>query len=220
MTPDVVVLVPMLGRAHRVRPLLESLHASTDQARLLFVCHHGDSEVMAAVMASGADHMLLNRAPVGDYARKVNAAYRATTEPLIFLGASDLFFHPGWLEAARAELRPGIGVVGTNDLGNPRVIAGTHSTHSLVTRVYADRYGTIDGPGQILCEAYPHEYVDDELVGTAKHRGAWAFAYEARVEHLHPNWHPEVPMDEVYRGQQRRMAVGRRIFNRRRHRWM
>jgi len=216
---DCVVLVPMLGRAHRVRPLLESLHASTADARALFICHHGDTAVLRAIGAEGAEHMMVNRVPIGDYARKINLGYRATTEPLIFLGASDLHFHPGWLEACRAVLAPGVGVVGTNDLGSPRVMAGEHSTHSLVTREYADRYGTVDGPGQIYCEAYPHEYVDDELVGTAKHRDAWAFAFDARVEHLHPNWHPEIPMDETYRGQQRRMLVGRRVFNRRRHRW-
>jgi hypothetical protein len=97
-------------------------------------------------------------------------------------------------------------------------MAGEHSTHSLVTREYADNWGTIDGPGQILCEAYPHEYCDDELVGTAKWRNAWAWA-DARVLHEHPNWRSDVPVDEVYAGQRRRMAIGRRIFNRRRHRW-
>lgn len=220
MTVDVVVLVPMLGRAHRVVPLLESVHASTGDARVLFLCHHGDDDVLRAVKDAGADHMLVTRSLIGDYARKVNVAYKATTEPLLFLGASDLFFHPGWLDAVRAELvDERIGVVGTNDMGNPRVIAGQHSTHSLVTRVYADRYGTIDGPGQVLCEAYPHEYVDDEFVATAKYRGAYAHAHDAHVEHLHPNWHPDVPMDETYRGQSRRMAVGRRVFQRRRHRW-
>ena len=34
-----------------------------------------------------------------------------TDEPLIFQGADDLRFYPGWLEAAKAKLAPGIGVV-------------------------------------------------------------------------------------------------------------
>lgn len=219
MTADVVVLVPMLGRAHRVDPLLESLHATTDRARVLFVCHRGDDAVVRAVDAAGADKMVVTRAPIGDYARKVNAAYRATTEPLLFLGASDLTFLPGWLDEALAVLTDGIGVVGTNDLGSPRVMAGDHSTHSLVTRDYVDRYGTIDGPGQVLCEAYPHEFVDDELIGTAKWREAFAMALNAKVRHDHPNWYADIPLDEAYRGQRHRMAIGRRIFNRRRHRW-
>lgn len=215
---DTVVLVPMLGRAHRVAPVVESLRETAPGVRILFCCTLGDTAVQAAVDAAGAERIDLPRHPIGDYARKINAGYRWTDEPLMFLGACDLRFHPGWLDAARAYLLDGIGVVGTNDLGNPRVVAGDHATHSLVTRAYADKYGTIDGPGQVLAECYPHEYVDDELVGTAKHRGAWAMALDSIVEHEHPDW-GKAPFDELYRGQNRRMALGRRLHNRRRWRW-
>lgn len=44
----VVVLVPMLGRPHTVRPLRESLAASTDRARLLWICTEGDTDVLDA----------------------------------------------------------------------------------------------------------------------------------------------------------------------------
>lgn len=136
----------------------------------------------------------------------------------MFLGADDLRFHPGWLEAAKAELDVGVGVVGTNDLGSPRVMRGAHSTHSLVTREYADVFGTIDRPGRVLHEEYPHEFVDDELVATAKFRGAWRFASKARVEHLHPSW-GKAPMDALYALQADRMSVGRRIYRRRSRMW-
>ena len=33
----------------------------------------------------------------GDYAAKINEGYRRSTEPLIFLGAIDIRFTPGWL---------------------------------------------------------------------------------------------------------------------------
>lgn len=119
----------------------------------------------------------------GDYARKVNLAYRESAEPYLFLGADDLNFHEGWdTEALRFSDH---GVVGTNDLHNPRVLAGRHSTHSLVSRRYADEYGIIDGPG-ILCEKYSHQWVDDELVATAQARGEFHFCAESVVEHLHP----------------------------------
>lgn len=208
----------MLGRAHRVGPLLESLHATTDRARVLFLVHPHDAAVIAAVRGADACYLTVPAVPFGDYARKINTGYRGSGEPLMFLGADDLRFHPGWLDAALSVLTDGIGVVGTNDLGNPRVLAGDHATHSLVTRDYADRYGTVDGPGQVLCEAYPHEFVDDELVGTAKFRNAWAFARDSHVEHLHPDW-GKAPTDALYAGQRRRMAIGRRVFLRRRHRW-
>lgn len=215
---DVVVLVPMLGRPHRVEPLLNSLRATAPDARPLFLVSPDDHEVHAAVDAHGADRLTVLGPFPGDYARKVNAGMSASTEALLFLGADDLLFHPGWLEAAVAKLGAGIGVVGTNDLGSPRVISGDHATHSLVTRDYADRFGTIDEPGKILHEGYPHEFVDDELVETAKHRGAWAFAADSHVEHLHPSWGKCAP-DRMYRQQRRRMAEGRPIYMERRRLW-
>jgi hypothetical protein len=208
----------MLGRAHRVAPTAASVAGSTDGARVLFLCTPGDAEVVAQVKVIGAEHVLVPQYPTGDYARKINTGYRHTTEPLMFLGACDLSFHPGWLAEARKHLGPNIGVVGTNDLGNPRVIAGEHSTHSLVTRWYADRAGTVDGPGAILCETYPHDFVDDELVETAKYRQAYAHAALAIVEHLHPDW-GKSPTDDLYVATGRKRNIGRRIFRQRRPRW-
>ena len=46
-------------------------------------------------------------------------------------------------------------MVGTNDLTNKRTIRGRHSTHSLVTRDYAD-LGTIDGQPGPLFQGYHH----------------------------------------------------------------
>jgi hypothetical protein len=215
---DLVVIVPMLGRAHRVEPLLESIH-DTCKARVVFAVTEGDDAVIDAIDAAGEEHITHPPRARGDYAIKINTVYRATSEPLIFLGADDLRFHPGWYEAATARLDGKVGVVGTNDLGSPRVLRGEHATHSLVTREYADRHGTIDGPGQILFEGYVHEYVDDELVGTAKKRRAWVFAGDSHVEHLHPHWHPEIPYDASYEAQQRRMNDSRPLYMRRRHRW-
>lgn len=156
----------------------------------------------------------------GDYARKINRGYLMSSEPFLFLGADDLDFRAGWLSAGLAAFEdPAIGVVGTQDLApTERARSGEHATHFLVRRRYADELGTIDEPGKILHESYPHEYVDDELVGTAKARGAWHFAGDSVVEHLHPSW-GKAPTDALYRDQSRRMAIGRRIFERRRRLW-
>lgn len=210
-----VVLVPVLRRTHRVAPLLETLG---DQ-RVLFICSPDDQAEQETVRAAGADLIVLDRQPAhGDYARKIQAGYEATDEPLVFLGADDLRFHPGWLDAAKAKLEPGVGVVGTNDMGNARVMRGDHATHCLVTREYVEKFGTIDEPGKVLHDGYPHEFVDDELVQTAKHRHAWAFARDSRVEHLHPNW-GKAPTDALYDQQSKRMRRGRAIFERRRRLW-
>ncbi len=216
---DLVVAVPMLGRPHRVGPLLESIRATVPSARVVWALSTGDVEVIKVVATVGGETVTVPYRPVGDYGRKINAVYGATAEPLIFTGACDLHFHPGWYQAATAALAPGIGVVGTNDFGSPRVKAGQHGTHLLVTRAYADEHGTVDGPGAVMAEVYPHEFVDDELVETAKWRGAWAAATDSHVEHLHPNWNRSVPMDGLYLAQRARMIRGRPIYQGRRHLW-
>jgi hypothetical protein len=204
----------MLGRPGTVQPLVESIGDSAD---VLFICSPHDTTTDAC-RATGRDVLTVGWEPgPGDYARKINAGYRVTDDPLLFLGACDLRFHPGWLDAAKTKLTDGIGVVGTNDLGNARVIRGEHATHSLVTRAYAD-LGTIDGQPGILHEGYHHEYVDDELVGTAKHRQAWAFAPDSVVEHLHPSW-GKAPTDHLYDAQRLRMAASWRDYRNRRRMW-
>lgn len=186
---------------------------------MLFIGTVGDSDVIDAVHDAGAALELLDPNPVGDYARKINHALRISDEPFIFTGADDLRFHPGWLPAAlrRMESRR-IGVVGTQDLGSPRVIAGMHATHFLIRRGYAEHCGTIDEPGKIFHEGYPHEYVDDELIGTARKRNAWEFADDSIVEHLHPDW-GKADRDELYDAQGERMRAGRKVYRRRRWLW-
>lgn len=214
-----VILVPMLGRPHRVRPLLDSIEETVPAANVLFLLSVNDTKVRNAVRDTGRSYRLLSYHSVGDYATKINTGVSVTTEPLLFTGADDLKFWPGWLEAALAAFTPGIGVVGTNDLGNPRVLAGEHATHFLVTREYA-ALGTIDRPdsGMLLHPEYPHEYVDDEFVGTAKKRQAWAMALDSHVEHLHPHW-GKAPSDALYQQQRYRMRLGQAIYRRRRRLW-
>jgi hypothetical protein len=215
---DTVVLIPVLRRPHRVAPVLETIRSTSD-ARALFICSPNDRTEHEAVITAGADLMVVPFGPDrGDYARKINYGYRATTEPNIFLGADDLHFHDGWHEAVEQKLDGKVGVVGTNDLSNARVQRGEHATHSLVTRAYADRYGTIDHPGEILHEGYWHEFVDDELLATAKFRKLYAHASDAHVEHLHPLY-GKAPTDPLYDEHAMRMRIGREVFARRSPLW-
>lgn len=215
----ICIVVPVLKRPHRVLPTIQSVRDNTTVPyRLLFVATAGDDEEIATLRMVNADFVVEPRHGVGDYAFKINRGYRESTEPYIFTGADDLSFHPGWDTAALAKMEGSIGVVGTQDRCNRFVLRGEHSTHSLVSRAYADRLGVIDKPGAILAECYPHEYVDNELVATAKARGAWAFAEDSVVEHLHPCC-GKAPTDPSYDRQSRRMAQGRPIFNRRAPMW-
>ena len=213
---DCVVVVPMLGRGHMVAPLAESLAASTERARLLFVVSAGDVSVLDEVHG-GHDYIIVPRWERGDYPRKINAGIAASAEPLIFTGAIDLNFCPGWLDAAESLLSDTVGVVGTVDGCNTRTAQGLHSTHSLVARWYAD-LGQIDGAPGLLHEGYWHEYVDDEMVAVARKRNAYAHAHASVVEHLH--WlNGRREADAVDEAHKVRMAAGRRLFNSRRALW-
>jgi hypothetical protein len=214
---DLVVLVPMLGRPEGMPTVRDTLHDTTPNAGIVWLITDGDTEVRAAVRQPSERRLVFPPRKRGDYAHKLNTAIAWVGGPLIFLGAGDIAFRPGWWEACLAKLTPGIGVVGTNDLGNPRTADGRLSTHSLVTREYCE-WGSIDRPGQLLHEGYWHEFVDDELCETAKHRRAWAHAPDAHVEHLHPD-HGKRPADALDAQRQARMRQGQRLFTARRHLW-
>lgn len=221
--PRCAVLIPVLGRPDAVAPVLESIQKTSDpeRVRAVFIASPADRDERAAIRAAGADLLVLDREPgIGDYAAKINLGYRETDEELLFTGADDLRFRANWLEFAVAKLRgrPRVGVVGTNDLGSRRVMRGDHSTHSLVTRRYADERGTVDGPGAVLAECYRHNFVDDELVQTAKSRGAFLFARAAIVEHLHPHW-GKGKLDATYRLGTSTFDADRQVFRARQERW-
>lgn len=94
---------------------------------------------------------------------------------------------------------------------------GELATHPLVARWYTE-LGLIDEPRLVLNTAYPHEYVDREFSETAQCRGAFAYAEDAVVEHLHPMV-DKAPMDDLYAKQWDRMYLGQRIYKRRIHLW-
>ena len=213
---DLLILVPMLGRAHTIGPLLESVQKSTPGAHVLWLCTDGDAEVLADLHGRKADLMTFRPRTSGDYAHKINAGIRATIEPLILMGACDIAPQPGWFEAATAKLSGRVQVVGTNDKGNPRTAKG-HSTHTLMTREYA-QLPTINGEPGPLYEGYSHEYVDHELVGTARQRGVYAHAADAVITHLHPMW-GKADWDDSYRAQQERMRASAGRFRARRVLW-
>lgn len=221
---DLSILIPVLGRSQQIPEVLADIAAATPPVyEVVFIASKGDiatARTLVTALEAGSRFKVFTLPPNrrGDYAIKINYAYEQTTTPHLFLAASDLHFHPGWYDEAVRALTAGVGVVGTQDLGNGRVLRGEHATHCLVTREYVKEYGTIDEPGKILHEGYWHEYVDDELVGTAKHRKAWAFAPLSFVEHMHPMW-GKAPNDPMYAKQKQRMSYSRKLFKERQRMW-
>jgi len=185
----VAIIVPVLKRPANVRPLYDSFISatSTDDARMYFVAQRSDTEERAAIEAIGLEPILVDDVD-RSWAKKINRGYERSTEPWILLGADDLRFHDGWVGRVRGMLTTHVGVIGTNDLGNPNTINGSHSTHPLVRRTYANICGTVDERGKIVHEGYDHNYPDTELVATARRRGLYVHRVDCVIEHLHPAW--------------------------------
>jgi hypothetical protein len=189
---------------------MRSLRASTGLAAVYAVCSDEGDE--AAWRAAGARTILTDKV---SFPCKVNEAYSLTTEPWVFLCGDDVQFHPGWLDHAQQAAGAGAKVIGTNDLGNARVMAGDHATHMMIARDYIDEQGASwDGPGVVCHEGYRHWFVDDEIVQAAKQRKVWRPSLGAIVEHMHPYW-GKADNDDTYRKGEFRMEKDRILFEKR-----
>jgi hypothetical protein len=226
----IAVLVPVLARPHRVAPLLSSFRAATGEcdATLYFIAQHSDTDEVAAIREAlgdvggpgNGDGLILVDDHDRSWAKKINRGYERTTESWLLLGADDLAFRPGWVDTIRGRglLYGHRGVIGTNDLGNPGTMIGTHSTHPLVCRGYADVMGTADERLHVLHEGYDHNFPDNELVATARKRGLYIHCCECVIEHLHPAWH-KGHTDATYARGQKNFFQDQKLFEARARRF-
>ena len=194
-------LIPVLNRPQNVEPLITSFKQSRTPGLIVFIANIEDIDELIALNANLYNEMrIIQVVDAHTWPQKINVGVEQVEADWYLCAADDIYFHRGWWKATstlRADKT--VGVIGTNDMGNPRVIAGEHTTHPLIRRQYIMQQGTYDQPGVAIHEGYKHWYCDDELVITAKMRDAWAFCPEARIQHMHPYWNPETPVDDTYR---------------------
>jgi hypothetical protein len=189
----IALLIPTYNRVDRLEAVVENAATNTPDATVYLVMEPDEAADFPPAVT------LTRPEGFGTYAKAINHAYRATDEPYIFCGADDLDFRPGWAEAALAEMKGEVRVVGTNDLGHPAVLAGDHATHYLIDRRYLDEVGGVydQGPGSVLAECYDHNWTDTEFIQTARHRGVYTACLDSIVEHKHPAW-GKASMDTTY----------------------
>lgn len=209
----IAVLVPVLNRPFRVAPFATSyLNAVSKDfdSCLYFIANESDRDEIVMIEELGDAVQLLTvpwEPGRGDWARKLNFAIREVESEYYLLGADDLHFHTDWIDTFMwwdfilAGHGVETGVLGTNDLGNPLVIAGKHSTHPIVHRSYIEQ-GTIDDPTKLLHEGYWHNWVDNEFVETATTRDQFFFIKDCFVEHLHHAWGKSSEDSTYARGQE------------------
>lgn len=215
------VVVPVLRRPQNAEPFMRSLRATTGLVTAYAICDPDDEDTIQAWKAAGAEVLRGDdehvsgeppAEPAHTFAQKANLGYRQTREPWLFLVGDDVRFWPGWLDQAQAAAGDRYHVVGTNDLGNPRVTSGEHAVHLLIRRKYIDGMGASwDGPGVVAHDGYRHWYVDDEIVTAAKQRGVWAPCLLSRVEHLHPAF-GKADVDDVYRLGAEQAEADKKLF--------
>lgn len=197
---QLATLVPVLNRPQNVQPLVASWRASRTPGILVFIVEIDDlDELLAVHQQVGHGVEVITVVDAHTWPEKINVGIEQITADWYLCAADDVHFTRGWWQhtlLARQNQR--IGVIGTNDLANPRVIAGDHTCHPLIRRQYVLDHGTWDQPGRAIHEGYRHWYCDDELVITAKIRDAWQFCPEAIIEHHHPYWTGK-PADDTYR---------------------
>jgi glycosyltransferase involved in cell wall biosynthesis len=192
------IIIPTLGRPHKLAGIVANLEAVTvNPYRLLFAIEGKDTETYEAAAALGVGVVVNERTK--NYSGALNTAYELTDNPWLFTGADDLVWDQWWDRTCLATVDNWFQVVGTNDLLNAHVLAGWHSTHSLVSRGYLDTVGGVAdiGPGSFYPECYDHNYCDTEFVNTAKMRGRWRPCLDAVVEHGHVTSGKAEP-DETY----------------------
>jgi len=212
-TERTAVIVPAMRYSNAER-FMQSLRASTGLATVYAIATDEETEACAAWESAGAVTMAVS--PGTTFAQRINAGYEATSEPWVFIVGDDVIFRPGWLDHAQSIAGEKYHVIGTNDLGNPRVVSGEHATHMLIRRSYIDETGASwDGPKNVCHEGYGHWFVDDEIVTAAKQRGVWAMALGSIVEHLHPAW-GKAEQDDVYTIGQSSAPRDRALFEKRR----
>lgn len=184
------ILIPVLGRPWNIEPLVGSIVDNTaGPYRIIFICSPSDDEQIEVCRKTVQNTWVVEWEPGrADYAKKINWGFEQTTSEWIFQGADDIRFSKNWdTQALRYGQR--YSVIGTNDLHNPSVKRGIHSTHILFKREYIEKYGgTFDGSGKVFSEVYDHQWIDNEFIQTAQRRGQWHFAKNSIVEHFHPVW--------------------------------
>jgi hypothetical protein len=213
-------LVPVLGRPQNLGSLYRSFRdTSGPMDEMHFLVSPGAHEDLEAALQTGAQTHIVDWAPgPGDYARKMNYGYKISERPFLFLGATDIEFRAGWMEAALRKAERAC-VVATNDLANAQVRRGQFGTHCLVRRAYVKEQGaSYGGPGTFLHTGYDHNFVDRELCGMATARGVYAFARDSHVPHRHPLW-KTAEWDETYRKGLKRFQRDRALFLQRASLW-
>lgn len=216
----VAILIPTLGRADALAPLLQNLRQTTEfRYRVYFVVDQEDMEtrhVLETMPGFDFTTVLCD----GTFPEKTNAGYAASAdEELVAPLADDVVFHDGWLQAALPHFEAGWQVVGTYDR-SPITEDGGHVTMPILRRSYIEDPGAAWGEkGTVFHAGLHHNFCDTELWHLARHRDVAIFEKASVIEHRHPAWHSRPVDDTDRKGNMRNYDADEALFHRRKEAW-
>jgi hypothetical protein len=199
------IFVPVHHRPESAQPFMRSLKETLPpdhDVAPFAIAADGDEDTGQAWYLFGADVRYVD---YESFPLKVQGMYDEllvtddVPEWSLLIG-DDVRFLPGWYQAflKAAEECPAAGLISSNDMGNPYVMAGTHATHPFISTKYVEEQGASwDGPGHICHTGYRHWWVDEEWSVKANHDGVFRYAPNCKIEHLHPTW-GKGQQDETY----------------------
>ena len=127
-----------------------------------------------------------------------------------FLGADDLYFTAGWLDALWPYLTPEYGVVGVDDDARSWERIGW-ATHFAASRTFCIDYMG----GVFLPPVYAHGFPDPEVCAVAITNRLFAYVPECLVEHRHYVW-GKADNDAIYQAGDATFAADRKLHHERR----
>lgn len=193
---SVSVVIPSRDRPESLLRAVESVLSTSPGVDIVCVLDDGDVESRAILPTLDAISVCIVTGEMhtaelwnigAAFARRMNNAN------YFVIGADDVVFQPGWLEAAWNVMVSigGSGLVGLNE-GDGSAF-GVMATHFMVSLKYAVR----GLGGCIMIPSYRHGHTDAEATIRARRDGRLAWAEEARIQHLHPIY-GTAPNDKIY----------------------
>jgi len=206
---QVLVVIPSMYRPEGLLRAVESVLSTAPGVKVVCVLDM-DDEPSRAILGTLDDESVCIVTVTGDMptASRWNAGAEYSEADYFVIGADDIVFQPGWLEAALGamDVLGGECVVGFNEGASFGVLAA----HFMVSRKYAAR----GLGGCIMIPSYEHGFTDVEVTARAKSDNRLAFAEGAVIQHLHP-FYGTAETDEIYEKGNESNARDEALFARR-----
>jgi len=207
------IFIPTYKRARKIGVLMENVKNSTNIInKVWFILERDDKESIDVAQKLGVNIIFDG----GSYATAINTAFTKTNNERFFIGADDVVFHDGWLEAGMSRQE---GVVVANDMHSQSVMKGEAGTFFLVKREYIETWGGCVDRQYPVLYPYKHNFTDTEFYETAKARGVLAYEPKMIVEHIHWIYNLS-PNDETYEKGKKYFKEDEELYNNRREKWL